>query len=440
MIRRVAAAFARRREADRDDDGFTVVEVVVATAVFAILATAFAATLSASLRSLALSRARTTAEQLASSQLEEMRRVDYDNLGTVGGNPPGTVAPSKAVTTGNQTLTVATQIEYVNDPAPSAKETGADYKSVLVTVTSSAAVVLAKESTLVAPPTQASQTDGLMKVRIVDYALNQPVAGATVTLGTGPDAPIADDSDANGNVAFAALTPNPTSGTKTTYTLTVAKTGYQTLPEDQPPAPAAATALASGQVFSTDLHLFKPVTLNVHLVDTNGAPFTTASTLEVSSIRGADTTTVSNGTAALTSVGSSPLIPNVSYTVGASAPGYYASSTTFTMATSYPTVLSTDITLVMKPYSTGTIQVTLKDSSASVINGLDLVITGGPASVAVVGTTNSSGIATLAVPAGTSPVYTISVPTQSPYASASTTKAGPIAGTTVTVGLTVAKS
>jgi len=110
------------------------------------------------------------------------------------------------------------------------------------------------------------------------------------------------------------------------------------------------------------------------------------------------------------------------------------------MATSYPTVLSTDITLVMKPYSTGTIQVTLKDSSASVINGLDLVITGGPASVAVVGTTNSSGIATLAVPAGTSPVYTISVPTQSPYASASTTKAGPIAGTTVTVGLTVAKS
>src|SRR4051812_9527701 len=127
MIGRVAAA-RRRRFEDRPDDGFTIVEVVVAMAVFAILATAFAATLSASLRSLALSRARTTAEQLASSQLEEMRRVAYTDLGTVGGNPPGVVTPTKTVTTGTQSLTMATTISYVNDPAPSAKETGADYK------------------------------------------------------------------------------------------------------------------------------------------------------------------------------------------------------------------------------------------------------------------------------------------------------------------------
>ena len=79
-----------------------------------------------------------------------------------------------------------------------------------------------------APPTQASQTDGLMKVRVVDYALNQPVQGATVALGTGPDAPISDTSDANGNVSFAALTPNPATGTKATYTLAVTATGYQT--------------------------------------------------------------------------------------------------------------------------------------------------------------------------------------------------------------------
>ena len=423
------------------DDGFTIVEVVVATAVFAILATAFAATLSASLRSLTLSRARTTAEQLASSQLEEMRRVDYDDLGTVGGNPPGIVTPTKTVTTGTQSLTMATTISYVNDPAPSAKETGADYKSVIVTVTSASSTVLAKESTLVAPPTQASQTDGLMKVRVVDYALNQPVQGATVALGTGPDAPISDTSDANGNVSFAALTPNPATGTKATYTLAVTATGYQTVPDDVPPAPAARTALAAGQVFTTDIHVYKPVTLNVRLVDTTGAPFTAASTVFLSSIRGADSMALTGGSASVTSVGTSPLIPNVSYTLGASATGYFATASTFTMAASYPTSLSTDVTLVMKPYTSGKIQVTLKDNSSKAISGLSVVVTGGPGSVALVGAaTDTSGTTTISVPSGTTPVYSISVPTQSPYASASTTKAGPVGTATVTVSLTVAKS
>src|SRR5215213_6417591 len=68
------------------DEGFTLIEVVVALGVFAILATAFASTLSSSLRSLSVSRQRTTAEQLASSQMEELRRITYDDLGTVGGN------------------------------------------------------------------------------------------------------------------------------------------------------------------------------------------------------------------------------------------------------------------------------------------------------------------------------------------------------------------
>src|SRR5829696_6684177 len=133
----------QQRPGRAGDEGFTLIEVVVALGVFALLATAFASSLSASLRSLGLSRQRTTAEQLASSQMEEMRRVAYDDLGTVGGNPPGIVTATKSVTNGSQTLTVDTRISYVNDKAPIAKETGADYKSVTVTVTSATATVLA---------------------------------------------------------------------------------------------------------------------------------------------------------------------------------------------------------------------------------------------------------------------------------------------------------
>jgi uncharacterized protein YfaS (alpha-2-macroglobulin family) len=189
------------------------------------------------------------------------------------------------------------------------------------------------------------------------------------------------------------------------------------------------------------LRLFKPVTMNLKLVDQAGAPFTAASTVNVSWSTGADTNAVTNGAAALTTVGSSPLVPKVSYTVGATATGYYATAQTITMTPSYPNPLTTDVTLVMKPYTSGTLQVTLKDSSGSAISSLDVVVTGGPGSVAVTGTTNSSGVATFSVPLGASPVYIVTVPQQSPYAAASTTKAGPTsAGTPVAVTLTVPKS
>jgi len=429
----------QRRRDRKGDEGFTIVEVMVAMSVFAVLATAFAATLSASLRSLSSSKARTQAEQLASSQLEEMRRVAYDDLGTVGGNPTGIVTPTKTVTSGSQTLTVATKISYVNDKVPTAKETGADYKSVVVTVTSETSTVLAKESTLIAPPNQASQTDGLMKVQVTDYVLNTVIPNATVTLGTGPDAPISDITDANGKVAFAALTPTPATGATSTYTLDVTASGYQTLPDDKPPSTAAKTALATGQVYSTVIRLFKPVTMNLKLVTTTGTPFTAASTLNVAWSTGADSTSVSNGAALLTSVGSSALVPKVAYTVGASSPGFYATAQTVTMTPSYPSVLTTDVTLVMKPYTTGTLQATVKDSAGVAINGLDVVLTGGPGSVALTGLSNTSGLVSFTVPLGSTPVYTISVPTQSPYASASTTKAGPTNATAVTVTLTVPK-
>ena len=100
---------------------------------------------------------------MASSQLEDARRLAYDDLGTVGGNPAGLVAPTRTVTNGGQVLTVATRISYVNDPLPAAvgSETGANYKSVTVTVTlAGSPISLAKVQTLVAPTHRAVAQQG----------------------------------------------------------------------------------------------------------------------------------------------------------------------------------------------------------------------------------------------------------------------------------------
>jgi hypothetical protein len=415
--------------------------VLVATVVFALLATAFAATLSAALRSFAASKARTRAEQIASSQLEEARRLDYADLGTVGGNPPGVLVADRTVPDGGRQLRVVTRVSYVNDPIPNGVETGADYKSVRVTVTlAGSPTVLAQMSTLIAPFSEPSLTKGLMKVQVVDYALNQPVPDAAVTLGSGPDAPRVDTTDAAGNVSFAALTPTTSSGTTSKYTLTASASGYETLREDRPPAPAASTSLAAGSVFTTVLRVFRPAQINVHLVDAAGAPFVGAATISVASTRGAGAVASTGPDTALTSVAGESLIPSVSYTVGASAaPGAFAANSAVVVAGDSATTPTADVTLVMKPATTGQLQVKLKNSSGTAIVGSAVALTGGPGGVGLVAVTNSSGIATFTVPAGTTPNYTAYVAAQGAYAQASATTAGPGSAGAVTLTITVPK-
>jgi prepilin-type N-terminal cleavage/methylation domain-containing protein len=436
--------FAGGRRADHADGGFTIVEVLVATVVFAILATAFATTLSASLTSFRASKARTIAEGAASSQLEDARRLAYDDLGTIGGNPAGLMAPTLTVTNGGQILTVATRISYVNDPLPAAvgSETGANYKSVTVTVTLAGSTnSLAIVQTLVAPPTEPSRSKGLIKVQIIDDAISAPVVGAVVSLGSGPDAPISDTTDAAGKVSFAALEPTTASGTTSKYTVTVSAPGYQVFPEDLPPATAASTALTPGAIFNTVLRVFKPVTLNVHLA-TGAVPYTgAAATLTISSSRGAGTVAATGADTAVTAVAGSRLIPGVDYTVGASAAGgIFSAKSTFKMATGYPTTVITNVALAMATYPTGQIQVKLVSSTGTVIVGSSVVVTGGPGSIAATGVTASTGIATIVVPAGTTPAYAVYVPAQSIYTEVTGAAASPAVGATVSVTLTVPKA
>jgi len=418
-----------------------VIEVLLAMVVFAILATAFASTLSATLRSFANSKARTVAEQVASSQLEDARRLAYDDLGTVGGNPPGVLQPSRTVTNGGQVLTVGVDVSYVDDPLPGGVETGANYKSVQVTVTTAGSTTpLAQMTTDVAPPSAPAQDKGLIKVQVVDEGLKQPVSGAVVNLGSGPDAPLSDTTDTDGKVRFAALAPTTASGSNSKYEVTVSAPGYQTLPEDLPPTPAARTSLSAGDVFNTVLRIFRPVTLTVDLVDGAGLPFTAPTTVAVSSPRGAGTVTVTGGHASLTQVAGAPLVPNVSYTIGSTAAGgYFSAAPTQVVPSAYPTDLTSQVTLVMAPYATGMLTARLTDSTGAVVSGATVVVSDGPASIAVTGVSDASGLATIAVPSGSAPLYTIDVPARAGYGTATTTVAGPSGTGTVTIDVTVPK-
>ncbi len=94
--------------------------------------------------------------------------------------------------------------------------------------------------------------------------------------------------------------------------------------------------------------------------------------------------------------------------------------------TAYPTNLTSDVTIVMQPTATtGTLQVTVKDSSNRTVPNAAVVVTGGPGAVLLTGTTNASGVVSFTVPSGTTPVYTITMAPQLGYGAATATKPGP---------------
>lgn len=81
----------RRDEVDAREDGFTLVEMVVAIAVLAATVLAVSGVLESGLRSLAAAKARARANQIATEGIEDLQRFAFNNLGLCdapSGTPP----------------------------------------------------------------------------------------------------------------------------------------------------------------------------------------------------------------------------------------------------------------------------------------------------------------------------------------------------------------
>ena len=196
----------------RGASGFTLIEVVFAMILFAGLAAAMAGLLTSAVSANKFARQRTLADQAALEQIEAIRRLDYDDVGTILGNPPGVVAPTTTITKVGLDATITIQIRYVDDPTPTSYETNANYKRVMVSVRrTSDSQLLAREVTYVAPSSRTpfgGVNLAIIQPLVIDYGTNAPIENATVTLLTGPSAPRSDVTDSSGSVSFKKLTPN----------------------------------------------------------------------------------------------------------------------------------------------------------------------------------------------------------------------------------------
>jgi hypothetical protein len=395
--RRFGRTACLRRSRYRNEAGISLIEAVLAMVLFLIVATALATTLTSSIASHGLSRERTIAEQTAMDQIESIRLLPYDQVGVVSGNPPGTVVALRTIDVNGLKATLRVQIAYVSDPSPLSYASSANYKRVTVTVTRDRdSKELAREVTYVAPPARApfgGINFGIINTQVVDFALNTPMPDIAVTLGTGPSATRTDTTDTTGTVTFAALTPNPTSGPQAYYDLTIAvPSGYEILTEDVPPGAAAHVQLGPGQTFNTALRIYRPATIVVDVDRNDGSPYTGGAAVTVSSVRGSETFSYAGSPLTLTSVNGEPVVPGLEYTVSATSTGGSTTpDVTQYVPSDYPNDLTSSFTLTMP--SVGGLLATVTWGGAPA-PGATVTVTGGPDSVSLSATTDSSGVAT----------------------------------------------
>jgi Tfp pilus assembly protein PilV len=430
--------FLRRRIRLSGESGFTLIEAVTAMVIFAGLAAAMAGLLTSAISSNKLSRQRTLAEQSALEHIEYIRRLPYDDVGIVSGNPPGVVAATTSIALTGLAATITTQIRYVDDPTPTSYETTANYKRIVVTVRrNSDSHVLAQEVTYVAPTSRTpfgGVNLAIVEPLVIDYGLNVPVEGATVSLLTGPSAPRTDVTDATGKVSFKKLTPNATATCPTDcYDLTAALTGYVQL--DSP----TRINVGPGQTATPTIQIYRPSTINVVLQDSGGSPFSGTASVKLTSGRNGATQTfsVSGGSAVISAVAGEQIVPSVQYTAEAWTTGTPQCATPVTqyVPDDYPSSLTSTFVITMGNCPTGNVAVTV-DWGSTPAAGATVTLSGGPYSLTPVsGTTNGSGQVTFSnVPSGSG--YTVTA-TRSGQSATQTITVTTSSTTNVTLSLPV---
>ncbi len=215
----------KRRGARAGDGGFLLVETLIGMVLFAVISVATMAVLTSGIVSQGGSRQRTLAEQLAGQELERIRQLPYASVGLVSGNPAGSLAATTDLTSSGLAATLTRQVRWVDDPAPTAYDTNADYKNVTLTVTRlSDSKLLTRQQTYVSPSDDASYggvSRGTLKVKVIDMAVNTPVVGVSVSVANGPSPTSSDLTDASGTAIFPSLQPNPATGSQAYYDVSV---------------------------------------------------------------------------------------------------------------------------------------------------------------------------------------------------------------------------
>lgn len=214
---------------------FTLIETLVATAVFLIIAVGIYAGFVSILKTMNVIRVKGIMTNIANEQFEIARNLSYQNVGTVNGIPSGVILQSQTIDRDGKSFVVETVVRNVDEPFDGTFDgtpkdfSPADMKIIEVTIScSSCATSLSSVSftTKIAPKNlETASTNGALIVKVFD-ASGLPVVGADVNIinnSISPAVNLNDQTDINGMLTIVDAPPS-VSG----YQIAVTKDGYST--------------------------------------------------------------------------------------------------------------------------------------------------------------------------------------------------------------------
>lgn len=260
--------------------GASFIEVIIGFAITVIFSLAIYGLASSGLQLIHDDQNRTVAVGLARQQMEQIKNLPYDDVGTVNGVPSGTIPQTQTTTLNNATYTITVNIQYVDDifdeVAP-IDTVNTDYKKVRVRVAwnqggSTAPVTLV--TNIVPTQIESTETGGTLFIEVFDPSSDpvEPVNKAQVAINAptvNPPVSINDETDNNGRLILPGVPPGVEA-----YEITVTKPAYssdQTYTRDPitnpNPSPAHLNVVA-GEVTTEYFEISQKVNLLAfHLQD-----------------------------------------------------------------------------------------------------------------------------------------------------------------------------
>lgn len=212
--------------------GFTLIEAAVFLFIFAIISVTFYEAWSLGTRHIMNSKYRLGATAIATQQMEIIRSLIFDDIGTTSGIPTGTLSQDQTITANSNVYQVHTVVQFVDDATDGTAGAGTDiapndYKKVTLTVSwggasASEQVGMTSIFSLDGVESVAAGT-GILSINILNGA-GIGVANASVHIVNASVAPAVNltaNTDANGNLTFPGA-PASVQG----YQISVSKGGY----------------------------------------------------------------------------------------------------------------------------------------------------------------------------------------------------------------------
>lgn len=210
--------------------GFTLIEIIVGLAIAGILLAGAIGAYTALTRNVKLVREKTILTSLSNNYLEVVRNLPYSQVGTIVGNPTGSLPDltnAATVTIESTAYKIYYEVTYVDDPADGLAPTDvapADYKQVKLSIKNLATTVVTNFLTNVSPKgLEGTSNAGALLIKVFD-AVGQPVAGAGIHIQKTDNSIILDRTgDSAGNWIEVGLPPAVNG-----YHIVVAKSAYST--------------------------------------------------------------------------------------------------------------------------------------------------------------------------------------------------------------------